>query len=86
MKLMNININKYFHMIPLWKSPSKLPLELPYKATVCCAHHQVWTAAKVEPAAKDEPVAKLQKLDPLQNLDPLPRFQRACMWAKTNTI
>ena len=24
MNLINININKYFHMIPLWKSPSKL--------------------------------------------------------------
>ena len=29
MKLINININKYFHMIPLWKSPIKLPVELP---------------------------------------------------------
>ena len=29
MKLRNINMNKYFHMIPLWKSPIKLPLELP---------------------------------------------------------
>ena len=26
MKLNNINMNKYFHMIPLWKSPIKLPL------------------------------------------------------------
>ena len=26
MKFPNIDINKYFHMIPLWKSPSKLPL------------------------------------------------------------
>ena len=23
---MNININTYFHMIPLWRSPIKLPL------------------------------------------------------------
>ena len=29
MKLINININKCFHMIPLWKSPLKLPVELP---------------------------------------------------------
>ena len=29
MKLINISINKYFHMIPLWKSPIKLPVELP---------------------------------------------------------
>ena len=29
MKLFNISINKYFHMIPLWKSPVKQPLELP---------------------------------------------------------
>ena len=27
MKLMNISISKYFHMIPLWKSPIKLPVE-----------------------------------------------------------
>ena len=29
MKFINTNINKYFHMITLWKSPSKLPVELP---------------------------------------------------------
>ena len=28
MTLINININKYFHMIPLWKSLIKLPVEL----------------------------------------------------------
>ena len=33
LKLINININKYFHMIPLWKSPIKLPVELPVEAT-----------------------------------------------------
>ena len=27
MKLMNIKINEYFHMISLWKSPIKLPVE-----------------------------------------------------------
>ena len=26
MKLINMNINQYFHMIPLWKPPIKLPL------------------------------------------------------------
>ena len=34
MKLINININKYFHMIPLWKSPTKLPVELPVELPV----------------------------------------------------
>ena len=29
MNSININMNKYFHMIPLWKSPIKLPVELP---------------------------------------------------------
>ena len=29
MKLINIDTNKYFHMIPLWESPMKLPVELP---------------------------------------------------------
>ena len=33
MELINININKYFHMIPLWKSPIKLPVELPVEAS-----------------------------------------------------
>ena len=28
-KLINIDVNKYIHMIPSWKSPSKLPVELP---------------------------------------------------------
>ena len=28
MKLINININEYFHMIPLSKSPIELPVEL----------------------------------------------------------
>ena len=32
MKLINIDMNKYFHMIPLWKSPIKLPVELPAMA------------------------------------------------------
>ena len=36
---MNININGYFHMIPLWKSliklPVELPVELPVGATRC---------------------------------------------------
>ena len=35
MKLININIIKNFHMIPLWKSPIKLPVELPVAATRC---------------------------------------------------
>ena len=34
MKFININIKKYFHMIPLWKSPSKLPVELPVELPV----------------------------------------------------
>ena len=29
MKLISIKIHRYFHMIPLWKSPIKLPVELP---------------------------------------------------------
>ena len=28
MQLININIHAYFHMIPLWKSHIKLPVEL----------------------------------------------------------
>ena len=28
MKLITINIHDYFHMIPLWKSPIKLPWTL----------------------------------------------------------
>ena len=27
MKLINMNINEYVHMVPLWKSPIKLPVE-----------------------------------------------------------
>ena len=38
MKLINININQYFHMIPLWKSPIKLPVELPVGATRGASH------------------------------------------------
>ena len=29
MRLIDINIDKYFHMIPLWESPIKAPVELP---------------------------------------------------------
>ena len=42
MKLINININKYFHMIPLWKSPSKLPVELPVELPVLLAEAADW--------------------------------------------
>ena len=35
MKLININVNKYFHMIPSWKSPIKLRVELPVEQSVC---------------------------------------------------
>ena len=47
MKLINININEYFHMIPLWKSPIKLPVEatrgkLPVES-------YPWAAAELQP-------------------------------------
>ena len=36
MKLIDININKYFHMIPLWKCPIKLPVEPPVEPPELC--------------------------------------------------
>ena len=38
MKSINININKYFHMIPSWKSPMKLPVELSMTQAPRCGH------------------------------------------------
>ena len=34
MKAINLDISKYFHMIPLWKSPIKPPVELPVELPV----------------------------------------------------
>ena len=34
MNSINMNINKNVHMIPLWKSPIKLPVELPVGETL----------------------------------------------------
>ena len=42
MRLININLNKYFHMIPLWKSPIKLPVELPVEALATHVDAQMW--------------------------------------------
>ena len=48
-KLINMNINKYFHMIPLWKSPIKLPVELPVGQCAMlpdpCLHGQLGPAS-----------------------------------------
>ena len=45
MKLINMKLNEYFHMIPLWKSPIKLPVEATRwsypQAARRCGHLQV---------------------------------------------
>ena len=40
-------MNKYFHMIPLWKFPIKLPVELPVRSGPRCG--QLWPSLWPEP-------------------------------------
>ena len=53
MTLINIHINKYFNMIPLWKSPIKLPVELPVGATRAATrqHPTTWRESDDQAAA-----------------------------------
>ena len=47
MKLINININNYFHMIPLWKSPTKLLLwSYPWSYPLRCTRNPFDVFAK----------------------------------------
>ena len=55
MKLFNINENKYFHMIPLWKSPIKLLVELPVEqppATTRLVGPPTWAGSDPQKYAK----------------------------------
>ena len=63
MKLINISIDKYFHMIPLWKSPIKLPLwSYPWS---CGPGPPLWTPA----VALDKPQVHISTTRPINKLN-----------------
>ena len=61
MKIILINLNRYFHMILLWESPIKLPVELPVELPALgrrasCLGHPAW--ARAEQIRKYEMILK----------------------------